>query len=189
MPIQDKGWFKVKGIRPHGDRTLAEQMIGLDLALQAAVGKSVLDLGCAEGLISREFALAGATEVLGIELLYEHLEVAKKVCKDVPQVTFMRENLTTLANAVEVPSQFDIVLALGIIHKIKDPTMAMRFAARSCKELLAFRPPAYAQNGMVKSKHSDSYVNVSAVMIAEGFREGETIAGVRGESVQYWHRK
>jgi 2-polyprenyl-3-methyl-5-hydroxy-6-metoxy-1,4-benzoquinol methylase len=64
-----KGWLSVPGIREHADRTLAEQMLGLDKAVAECKGKRVLDLGCAEGLIGLEFAKAGAVNVVGIESL------------------------------------------------------------------------------------------------------------------------
>ena len=51
-----KGWFVTDGRA--GDRTLAQQLVGLDkINVQ---GATVLDVGCAEGLISIEMAKRGA---------------------------------------------------------------------------------------------------------------------------------
>lgn len=184
----NKGWFDIRGVRP-GDRTLKEQMMGLAPALAECKGKTVLDLGCAEGLIGREFALAGATRVLGIELLQAHLNVAKKVCKDVPQVSFICAHLDDYAKTLETIPQYDIVLALGIIHKLHDPAVPLRFAAQSAKSLMLFRAPAKKYDGLIKSKHTGVKVNVPQVMKAEGFVDEQLIPGVRGEAVQYWRRK
>ena len=183
-----KGWFTVKGIRP-GDRTLKEQMIGLDAALEECSGNTVLDLGCAEGLISREFALRGAREVIGIELLQPHLDVAAKVCKDVPQVRFICAHLGDYIKGLESIPQYDIVLALGIIHKLDDPAVPMRFAAQSAKSLLLFRAPAKKYDGLIKSKHTDIKCDVPKIMKEEGFVEEALFKGVRGEAAQYWRRK
>ena len=49
------------------DRTLAQQMMGLDRLFAEIEGKDVLDVGCAEGLLSIECAKAGA-DVVGIEI-------------------------------------------------------------------------------------------------------------------------
>jgi SAM-dependent methyltransferase len=185
----DKGWLKVPGIRPKGDRTLAEQMMGLAPALEFAKGKSVLDLGCAEGLIGREFALAGAREVLGVELLASHLEVARVACKDAPQMRFVCAHLDDYMAANPEPKPFDVVLALGIIHKLHEPRNILHYAAKSAVSLLCFRAPAKATDGVVVSKHSDRGVNVPKTMRHLGFTEGELIPGVRGEAVQYWWRK
>lgn len=185
-----KGWLKVPGLRPQGDRTLEEQMLGLAQALEFARGKTVLDLGCAEGLIGREFAHAGATLVVGVELVATHLEVARVACKGYPQMRFIQAHLGDYIRAAPVPpEQFDVVLALGIIHKLDDPTVPLQFAARSARKLMCFRAPAKATNGNIKSKFSTKTVNVPRTMREEKFLEGETIPGVRGEAVQYWWRK
>ena len=152
--LANKGWLKVPGIRPLGDRTLEEQMIGLDKALAECAGKTVLDLGCAEGLIGREFAKAGAIDVHGIELLENHLAVARKACKGYKQMRFTRSHLLDyiLLHSTEhlVSEQYDIVLALGIIHKLEDPNIPMRYAARSAKSLVCFRAPARISAGTLQ---------------------------------------
>lgn len=184
-----RGWFKIDGVRD-GDRTLAEQMMGLQHALDDCKGKRVLDLGCAEGLISREFARAGAREVIGIELLQPHLDMAKKVCKGLKNVRFICAHLDDYIKGREsIEREYDIVLALGIIHKLHKPEIPLRFAAKVCKDLLVFRAPAKKYNGMIKSKHTDSFVNVPKVLASEGFVEEALIPGVRGEAAQYWRRK
>lgn len=186
-----KGWLRVPGIRPDGDRTLEEQMMGLAPALEECRGKTILDLGCAEGLIGREFARAGASSVLGIELLESHLEVARKACAGYPQMRFICSNLLTYIERLsgQKPQQFDIVLALGIIHKLPDPGVPLRFAAQSARELLIFRAPAKATDGITRSKFTKTPCNVPVVMREEGFVEEALIPGVRGEAAQYWRRQ
>ena len=186
--MSPKGWFQVPGIRPDGDRTLKEQSMGLAPALAEAKGKTVLDLGCAEGLISREFALAGAREVLGIELLESHLVVARKVCKDAPQVRFVCAHLGDYIAAHPGVAQFDIVLALGIIHKLDDPAVPMAFAARSARDLVVYRASAHAKHGVIASKHTGKRCDVPKLMREHGFVEEKLISGVRGEAAQYWRR-
>jgi SAM-dependent methyltransferase len=188
-----KGWLKVPGIRPDGDRTLAEQMLGLDRALAECKGKTVLDLGCAEGLIGLEFAKAGAVKVVGIELLETHLLVARKACKGWPQMQFICAHLDEYAARHPTPARFDIVLCLGIIHKLPDPNVPLRWAALSAAHLLCFRAPAktekWGADYCVKSKHSDVQCNVPKTMREAGFMDEGTIAGTRGEGVQYWRRR
>lgn len=184
----NKGWFTIPGVRA-GDRTLKEQMLGLDLALKETAGKTVLDLGCAEGLIAREFARAGAKSVLGVELLEEHLKIARAQCKSFPQMQFIQAHLGDYIKARESFPQYDIVLALGIIHKLEDPAVPLRFAAQSARSLLVFRAPAKKYDGLIKSKHTDIKCDVPKIMKSEGFIETALIAGVRGEAAQYWRRK
>lgn len=184
-----KGWFKVPGIREVGDRSLDEQMIGLEFGLQECAGKTVLDLGCAEALISREFAKAGATRVLGIEKVSQALDVAREVCASYPQIEFLCVNLERYMPANPEPEQFDIVLALGIAHKPKNPERALRWAASCTRDLLLFRPPGYAIDGWFKSKHSEQRCHSPTVLTDCGFEQERVIRGVRNEQVEYWRRR
>lgn len=194
-----KGWFQVPGIRPEGDRTLKEQMMGLAPALDevykaftAGTPLTVLDLGCAEGLIGLEFARAGAADVLGIEMLEEHLSVARKACRAAKQMRFVCANLKDYIPAHPDHPRFDIVLALGIIHKLPDPAVPLRFAAKCAKTLLLFRAPGREKlkrwDGTIKAKHGGLPCNVPQIMQDEGFVEERLINGVRGEAAQYWRR-
>lgn len=186
---KDRGWLKVPGIREKGDRSLEEQMLGLEGALREAEGKTVLDIGCAEGLIGREFAKAGAVEVLGIEVLETHLAVARKACADFSQMRFIQAELSDWAKRHPEPRKFDIVLALSIIHKLSDPNVGMRYAARSSNDLVCFRAPIWSSDGIVGSKRNTGRTcNVPQLMTLEGFVEEGTFKSGRGETVQYWRR-
>lgn len=183
----NRGWFSIPGVRP-GDRTLKEQMMGLQPALDECKGKTVLDLGCAEGCISLEFAKAGAREVVGIELLAAHLAVARVQCKGHPQIKFIWAHLGDYIKGLESIPKYDIVLALGIIHKLDDPGVPMRFAAQSAKDLVIFRAPARKYDGLIKSKHTAIKCDVPKIMTSEGFVDEKLIPGVRGEAAQYFRR-
>lgn len=183
------GWFQIRKMQ-EGDRSLDEQMLGLGPALEAAKGKSVLDLGCAEGMISREFG-AVASSVLGIEMLADHVAVARVVCKRMPHVKFIQAELGGWIADHPDPEKFDIVLALSIAHKLRDPCVLLRFAARSCKEMLVFRGPGKVGmywDGTLRAKHGGIACHVPTCLRAEGLTEGETLPSGRGEQVQYWVR-
>jgi 2-polyprenyl-3-methyl-5-hydroxy-6-metoxy-1,4-benzoquinol methylase len=181
-----KRWFKVPGDSKPADRTLDEQMLGVTPALAEAAGKSVLDLGCAEGLIALEFAKAGASRVLGVEMLEYHLEVARRLCTDRP-VEFICARLEEVT--AEQLGRHDIVLALAIIHKLRDVKAGLELAAGACKDLLVFRGPNYMQpDGWMRSKHWPTAVNVNQTMEACGFRLEAAGPGPRGEPVQRWRR-
>lgn len=183
-----KGWFKLP--TQDGDRTPEEQLLGLDPALALAKGATVLDLGCAEGVISQKFAAAGALEVLGVELLQDHVNVARKVCKLHPQVDFICAELGAYITARPAPRRFDIVLMLSIAHKLSDPGLIVTFAGKSTGKLLAFRGPNRYKvwDGTLRSKFGVGFCHVPALLKAQGLTEGQTIEGARGECVQYWHR-
>ena len=111
----NKGWFSTPG-RP-GDRTLDQQLNGLDRLFMEARGKTVLDVGCAEGLISIELAKAGAIAVHGVEIVPEHVKVANKLRGDLP-VTFEVGD----ANVWQPRRSYDIVIALALLQKVSPPS-------------------------------------------------------------------
>ncbi len=182
------GWLKIPDVQD-GDRTLEEQMAAVWPAVEEARGKTVLDLGCCEGLIALEFAKAGAKSVLGIEFVSDHLVVARELCAGYP-MQFRQWNLCEAQP--ESPMPHDVVLALGIIHKLEYPERGLRFAARSAKDLLLLRCGLKMSDGIIKAKHfKANTANVRLVMGEEGFVLEKTLMGPfpHRESVEYWRRK
>lgn len=187
--MQRKGWFKIPGVQD-GDRTLAEQMLGVAPALAEAAGKRVLDLGCAEGLIGLAFVQHGAASVMGYDSVGQHLSVAQDLCKDLP-MRFRQADLQTFA-AADTVRAFDIVLCLGVAHKMRHPGELVRYAARACWGLVLVRMCARgeAKDGVLRSKHfSMNTCNVHEIMAEEGFRLEQVLPGPREETVHWWRRE
>jgi SAM-dependent methyltransferase len=144
----ERGWFKLPG--QEGDRAVADQMRGLAHALEevkkaALIGRplTVLDLGCAEGAIALEFAKAGAARVVGLELMARFLEVARELCRGYP-CEFQCVDLNRAV--VEVTHEgYDVVLALAVLHKLREPARVLRLFAGLARELLVIRMPAFTQ--------------------------------------------
>lgn len=181
MENHRRGWLRIPGVQP-GERTLEEQLLGLERALAEAKGKHILDLGCAEGLIGQRFAEAGAARVVGVDGLEEHIEVGRRYC---PDVQFEHSNL----NQVELPEapSYDIVLALAILHKLHKPEDGTRYAARSARSLVVVRLPI-GSSGTIIGKHSGVVCDLIPVFSEEGFALEATVPGPRGERVQYWRK-
>lgn len=187
-----KGWFKLPG-EQDGDRTLEEQILAVRPALAEARGKVVLDLGSAEGLIAREFALAGAARVRCMEAVADHIVAGRKVCAGLP-VEFTRIDLNTADESCTLIGpghRYDIVLALGVIHKLHSPEAGLRFAAAACAGLLLLRSGRGAVDGVIRSKHRKNATCDAPAMLGQlGFRLEKEVAGPpeRLEDVQYWRR-
>ena len=190
--MKRKGWFIIPGVQD-GDRTIDEQMTAVWPAVGECAGKTVLDLGCAEGLIGREFARAGALSVLGIVSLEDHLAVARQQCAGLPMV-FEQAYLLGMARqhlAEPGMQQYDIVLALGIAHKIEYPDVAIRFAALSSSNLVLMRSGRGAVDNVIRYKYCKrNSCDSHAVMRELGFTLEKTVTGPpeRKEDVEYWRR-
>jgi hypothetical protein len=158
-------------------RTLQEQLQGLEPALAAAPGRTVLDLGCAEGWIAREFQKAGAVAVHGVECNAE--------LKIDPAVRVWRWNL----NDGLPPGllwKYDIVLLLAIVHKLRNPEERLKQYAALATERVVIRLPI-GSTGMIRSKNfPDETCNCAEVMQGVGFVLEQTLPGPRGELVQHW---
>lgn len=181
-----KGWFRIPGVQD-GDRDPAEQLVGCELALAEAPGKTLLDLRCAEGCISAEFARAGANQVVGVDIVKDHITVASRLWQGLP-VRFVNADIADYA-AHDRVDRFDIVVALGSPHKLSDPGTAIAFAARAARSLILLRTKPGDPPYILRGKHSKKECRVDQIMAAHGFRHVDTLppAGNRhGEAVQYW---
>ena len=181
-------WFKEAG-GDLGDVHLAEQMLGLEKALDIAKDKSVLDLGCAEGLISREFLKAGAKSVTGIDIMQTYVAIAIKLCKDFANAKFIRSDLNAYSKSSS-RKKYDVVLALAIIHKAKKPADFLKLAIDSCNSsgVIVIRYPIRQSDGIIKSKHCNNTCDVIKTMADNGFVSKGKLVGPRGEVVEYWAR-
>ena len=122
-----KGWFKLRGVQD-GDRTVTEQLTGLGAVCRDAFGKTVLDLGCAEGLIGLHMInRCGAQMVHGLSIVKTEIAVARELAKGARgPAKFFHADLNNFAkietaNPPLLLPKYDVVLLLSILHKLKNP--------------------------------------------------------------------
>jgi 2-polyprenyl-3-methyl-5-hydroxy-6-metoxy-1,4-benzoquinol methylase len=191
MVIDKRGWFAIDGVQ-RGDRTLAQQMAGLQLLPELVHERTVLDLGCAEGLIAVEAVLAGAVLVDAVDYNEELLETAvnyrdsKGIDKN--RLRFHRLNLAD-ALPTYLSAQYDVVLALSIIHKLYDMTTFVRRMAEQSKYVIVIRYPTNTRDGIVHCKYNRNLrVDVPRLMRMYGFAQFAEREGSNAELVVYWRR-
>lgn len=186
------GWFDIPGVQD-GSRKLGEQMTGLHPAISESDGKTLIDLGCAEGLIALEFARAGAT-VTGLDYNEPMIETANELARNIAPAlrpVFMAADLNEMIadhRARGIVPRYDIVLALAILHKLSDPGAGAAYAADCAAELLVIRLPEHQDGTAIQGKHSGKMCNVNKVVARRGFALEKTLKGPRHEAVCYWRR-
>lgn len=144
-----KGWFKLPG--QDGDRTLAQQLLGLDRAFLAAKGESVLDLGCAEGLIALEAMKRGADSADCVEIVPGNAVAAQK------QLAGLNARVWQM-DVVEFARRYyggrwHVTLALAILHKLRDPTTVIDLIGRATDHMAVIRLPA-STPGFIRDRRS-----------------------------------
>ena len=129
-----------------------DRLEGLEPLLSASARKSVLDIGCCEGLIAWEFARRGARRVHGFDRDLAGVLIARRLFRDMPiEAVFETFDLAQGARAFEeafsrsLEEQYDIVLFLGVYHHLARQMAPealddlMRFLARRSRQWLAVR--------------------------------------------------
>jgi SAM-dependent methyltransferase len=113
IPARALGWY-------------CDKLDGLSDLLARARGASVLDIGCNRGLISLQFAIAGADAVHGCDIFEPGVQIARQNLSEFPAASrFEVVDLTGGAPALEdafglsYRSKYDIVLLLAVYHKLR----------------------------------------------------------------------
>lgn len=116
----------------HPDRALAannelkQQMVN-DWLVAAVKGKRVLDLFSANGAFAITAALAGASEVVGVEFAEDRVRCAEFIASTIRtdcRISFRLGDVYKLTEYFTEP--FDVVLCLGGLYHIADPAHVLR---------------------------------------------------------------
>lgn len=161
----DDYWFKIGGA--HGLRFLKEQLEGLDAVRAGCSRASVLDLGCAEGLIGKYLIdTCGADLVHGVELHPLRVEEANKQLAGYSNVKMIEGDLNEpekiSSDLGAEPGVYDVVLLLAILHKLRDPAAALLWAAQRCKKLMAIRLPTAER--VFATRHDKKIIDVAKIL-------------------------
>jgi len=176
------GWFTTP--RRPGDRTFEQQIIGLEPLFAEVSGKTVLDVGCAEGLISIECARRGARFTRGAEIVAGHVAIANTLHENRP-CKFIRAD----ANEWVPDREYDIVLLLAILHKLTNPTDACARFAGAARELCVIRYPISSEGEVIVDARSSSEPhNIGELMEAMDFRVEQITVGPFDEQTYFYRR-
>lgn len=182
MAKELKPWFSVNGTP--GDRTLKQQLKGLGDLRDRVAGKTLLDIGCAEGLISTYLFDRGATAVHGIEVRPDFVEVANKLRGD-RACTFEVAD----ANDYEPVRDYDIVIMLALLHKLRDPTTACKRFVAAAREMVVLRLPPKGALVITDDRSNGKKHDIGRAMTDSGFQlKSANYEGPKGEFMAYYER-
>lgn len=116
---------KYSGVYPDGIRTFYsfETSEETDRIYASAkwAGKTVLEIGCGEGVLASRIADAGAARVIGIDFTPEAIETAKQIKR--PNLEFKCCDYRDL----HVDHVFDIVVMEGVLEHVDDPLDTLNY--------------------------------------------------------------
>jgi glycosyltransferase involved in cell wall biosynthesis len=127
----------------------SERMAGLDAVLAGCAGKTILDLGAAEGVVARHLLERGALLVDGFDKDTSRVRFAQRVCEGLSGASFWEADLSDWpsfeqAAGHRLRDSYDIVLYLGLHHHIPVTSrlITLAEAAKRSSDLLVTRMPA-----------------------------------------------
>lgn len=165
-------WFATE--RGPGKVTLAQQLIGLERLPQVIGGRTILDVGCAEGDIGAWCLAAGALSVDGVESRTEAVENALRL-----GVGAVVADVATF----EPQRDYDVILLLGILNKLPAPGVVLARLLARCRERAVLRLPAGQWPRLECSRCTADLRPATAGFEVEAFESGP-----KGQLVVYLRR-
>lgn len=183
MSAPVKPWFHFEGRGGH--RMLDQQMQGLALLMRNVKNATVLDVGCAEGLITIEMAKSGAAALHGVEIRRQAVLEANNLRGDLP-ITFEVGDL----NVWTPTHHYDVLVMLAILHKLKEPKRVLHnLLFKASPDLIVLRLPPHSENPCVLDARSGGKkVDLWPTINKAGFRTLHVTAGHLNEWIGYYRR-
>jgi len=132
-----------------GNVNFIDRWKDLEKILDLETNDSVLDIGCAEGLISLEVAKKVKT-VIGFDIEPYRIEIAKYNAKqqNIKNINFLIDNYRTFNYTT-----YDKILCLGVYHKIKNVLRleTLKKIFDCCKKQIYIRVPIIDNNSIFKN--------------------------------------
>lgn len=178
-------WFDLAGLGDNYERRLADQLKGLETLRAICEGRTILDLGCAEGLIALECLRYGATFATGYELMQERVDAANKFATDrrAAAVFFCRN-----VEATPLP-EVDISLALAIAHKLRNPRGFLQRVAAATRLYIVLRLPDKSNRVILDARSGGQPFDTVEILADYGFHNFLESRGHNNEWVGYFVRK
>lgn len=182
--VKKFGWFEIAGVQ-RGQRHIRDQLKGLGPLFDEAKGKSILDLGSAEGLVAKALLDAGAKHAECVEQNADYAAEARAQLKGRPAVV----HLWDLNNGLPGTGPADIVLMLAILHKLKKPiTLLSQVIEQARPALAVIRYPRNNDGIIVDGRSHFEPQDIPGYMVKSGYRCTHKEMGPQRELTAYFRR-
>jgi SAM-dependent methyltransferase len=164
-------------------------MRGLDELPDFVEGRTVLDVGCAEGLVAFRCAEFGAKHVNGIDVITEHIRIANAEAERRGVSRVCKFELCDASEFSGMRGHYDVTLMLAVLHKLWDPSRVAAKMAALTRKLAVIRLPASKDVPMIVDRRS-GYVphDIGAVMRRSGFSLSRVTRGSFNEWTGWYKR-
>lgn len=136
------GWFTIPGVQT-GERDIKERVLPLAPLLPYVAGATILDLGCAEGCISKWLIDAGKAKLVhGLEKYEPWIETARILFASYERSKFGPMDFNEFDfNQPWLLPKYDIVLCLNVAQKLFDPKKFLIAAAAKAEKFFVYSGP------------------------------------------------
>ena len=125
-----KGWHEFR---------LALDFDRIGAALNGVEGKRALDLGCNDGFYGFALAKRGASQVVGMDALEDHIYRANLI-KDyfsIENASFLLRDIQEMDLAQDFPEGFDLVLFYRLLYHLSNPIETLRALGEATHKMIA----------------------------------------------------
>ncbi len=103
-------------------------------------GKTIIDVGCGDGTYTAEFALVGASRVVGTDAASNSIAHARERFSEIANLQFQVSDVYELTAA---SPRFDIAVVRGLLHHLYDPEKAIQTISTLAREVIVLEPNGY----------------------------------------------
>lgn len=177
------GWFSIAGIQK-GKYDLKDRIANLATVRPRAENATILDLGCAEGLIGKWLVDSSRAKTLhGLDLHEPYIKMARSLMRDYDAM-FMHADFDHFQTWLDVNRdkllpQYDIVLALRVIQKLANPDRFLGLVKPLARKWIVIHVP---KNPIEDARSNHRPVDITEVLGPEfeliEFRDGKEFCGI-----------
>lgn len=110
------------------------------LSMEDFAGKTILDIGCGDGIYTYDLSKTNAALVVGIDPIEPVISYAQEKFKDVKNLRFECADLYKM----EVPEKkYDIAILRGVLHHVPDLEGAISKTCLMAKKVIVLEPNGY----------------------------------------------